>query len=98
LRRTGGTRKSALFELPFEGGAIGLSGAAAEILYKESGHTLWYRTPEFLYGEPENQAEACVLRDWKHSRQNTGRPCVGRKGTVVCLPHPEQVAWVSTFV
>lgn len=43
-------------------------------------------------------AVAAVLRDWKHSRQNTGRPCVGRKGTVVCLPHPEHVAWVSTFV
>src|SRR5579862_8444208 len=44
------------------------------------------------------QAEAAVLRAWKHSRQKTGRPCVGRKGTVVCFPHPEQVAWVSTFV
>jgi len=47
-RWTGGARKSALFELPFKGGAIGLSGAAAEVFYKESGHTLWYRTPEFL--------------------------------------------------
>ena len=45
-----------------------------------------------------DQAVAWVLRDWKHSRQNTGRPCVGRKGTVVCLPHPEHVAWVSTLV
>jgi hypothetical protein len=45
-----------------------------------------------------DQAEAAVLRDWKHSRQKTGRPCVGRKGTVVCFPHPEQVAWVSTLV
>src|SRR4029079_17785641 len=36
------------------------------------------------------------LRCWKHSLQNTGRPCVGRNGTVVSLPHAEQVAWVST--
>jgi hypothetical protein len=32
---------------------------------------------------------------WKHSRQNTGRPCVGRKGTVVSFPHCEQVVLVS---
>jgi hypothetical protein len=32
---------------------------------------------------------------WKHSRQNTGRPCVGRKGTVVSFPHCEQVVFVS---
>src|SRR5437667_2289862 len=36
------------------------------------------------------------LRDWKHSLQNTGRPCVGRKGTVVSLPQAEQVVTVST--
>src|SRR3954451_24478699 len=35
-------------------------------------------------------------RDWKHSRQNTGRPCVGLKGTVVSLPHAEQLVVVST--
>jgi hypothetical protein len=34
-------------------------------------------------------------RAWKHSRQNTGRPCVGRKGTVVSFPHCEQVVFVS---
>src|SRR5215472_4770853 len=34
-------------------------------------------------------------RCWKHSRQNTGRPCVGRKGTVVSFPHCEQVVLVS---
>src|SRR6202521_3174786 len=34
-------------------------------------------------------------RCWKHSRQNTGRPCVGRKGTVVSLPHCEQLVFVS---
>src|SRR6204780_1792115 len=34
-------------------------------------------------------------RCWKHSRQKTGRPCVGRKGTVVSFPHWEQVVLVS---
>ncbi len=34
-------------------------------------------------------------RCWKHSRQNTGRPCVGRNGTVVSFPHCEQVVLVS---
>src|SRR5688572_8402791 len=36
------------------------------------------------------------LRCWKHSLQKTGRPCVGLNGTVVSLPHAEQVACVST--
>src|SRR5438093_5588891 len=36
------------------------------------------------------------LRDWKHSLQNTGRPCVGLKGTVVSLPQAEHVVRVST--
>src|SRR5947208_4664086 len=36
------------------------------------------------------------LRDWKHSLQNTGRPCVGLNGTVVSLPQAEQVVTVST--
>src|SRR5215831_1624184 len=35
-------------------------------------------------------------RCWKHSLQKTGRPCVGRKGTVVSFPHAEQVVVVST--
>ena len=51
----------------------------------------------FIHAGEADQAVAAVLRDWKHSRQKTGRPCVGRKGTVVCFPHPEQVAWVSTL-
>src|SRR6516165_11996034 len=34
-------------------------------------------------------------RCWKHSLQKTGRPCVGRKGTVVSFPHCEQVVLVS---
>src|SRR5215471_17474502 len=36
------------------------------------------------------------LRDWKHSLQNTGRPWVGLKGTVVSLPQAEQLVSVST--
>jgi hypothetical protein len=36
------------------------------------------------------------LRDWKHSLQNTGRPCVGLNGTVVSLPHAEHIVTVST--
>src|SRR5687768_18520774 len=36
------------------------------------------------------------FRCWKHSLQNTGRPCVGRNGTVVSFPHAEHVAVVST--
>ena len=34
----------------------------------------------------------------KHSRQKTGRPCVGLKGTVVSLPHWEQVVRVSVLL
>src|SRR5262249_45789121 len=37
-------------------------------------------------------------RCWKHSRQKTGRPCVGRKGTVVSLPHCEQDVFVSALI
>src|SRR5499427_10217513 len=36
------------------------------------------------------------FRDWKHSLQKTGRPCVGLKGTVVSLPQAEHVVTVST--
>src|SRR6266545_7447696 len=36
------------------------------------------------------------FRDWKHSLQNTGRPCVGLKGTVVSLPQCEHMVTVST--
>src|SRR6476660_9335678 len=36
------------------------------------------------------------FRDWKHSLQNTGRPCVGLNGTVVSLPQAEHVVAVST--
>jgi hypothetical protein len=34
-------------------------------------------------------------RCWKHSRQKTGRPWVGRNGTVVSFPHCELVVLVS---
>lgn len=33
----------------------------------------------------------------KHSRQYTGRPCVGLNGTVVSRPHCEHVVMVSVF-
>jgi hypothetical protein len=42
------------------------------------------------------QAVATLFFCVKHSRQKIGLPCVGRKGTVVSLPHCEQVARVST--
>jgi hypothetical protein len=35
-------------------------------------------------------------RCWKHSRQYTGRPCVGLNGTVVSFPHCEHTVLVST--
>jgi len=44
---------------------------------------------------PVFYAAPIALRCWKHSRQNTGRPCVGRKGTVVSFPHCEQFVFVS---
>src|SRR5258705_2621263 len=48
---------------------------------------------------PESQAvAACCRFCWKHSRQNTGLPCVGLKGTVVSLPHCEQVVRVSVLL
>src|SRR6266849_3915197 len=40
-------------------------------------------------------AAPIARRCWKHSRQKTGRPCVGRKGTVVSFPHCEQFVFVS---
>src|SRR5437764_1047917 len=44
----------------------------------------------------QTPAAPANLRDWKHSLQNTGRPCVGLNGTVVSLPHAEHVVTVST--
>jgi hypothetical protein len=46
-------------------------------------------TADWLYAAPIDRLA------WKHSRQKTGRPCVGLKGTVVSLPHCEQVVFVS---
>src|SRR5215469_9141430 len=43
----------------------------------------------------DRYAAPIARRCWKHSRQNTGRPCVGRKGTVVSFPHCEQLVLVS---
>ncbi len=40
---------------------------------------------------------ADARRCWKHSRQYTGRPCVGLNGTVVSLPHWLHIVRVSTF-
>src|SRR5712692_1220455 len=40
-------------------------------------------------------AAPIARRCWKHSRQKTGRPWVGRKGTVVSFPHCEQFVFVS---
>ena len=89
LRWSRGACHPALLELAFESGAVSLSGATAEILYIVSRHDSI--VTQTRSSQPD-QAEAAVLRLWKHSRQKTGRPCVGRKGTVVCFPHPEQVA------
>src|SRR4029079_14811324 len=47
---------------------------------------------------PYRAPAADVFLAWKHSRQKTGRPCVGRNGTVVSLPHWEQLAVVSTLL
>src|SRR5919199_5836286 len=46
--------------------------------------------------QPYTPPAPANLRCWKHSRQKTGRPCVGRNGTVVSFPHAEQVVVVST--
>ena len=56
-----------------------------------------YLTPGMLR-RTRDQAEALDFLWMKHSRQKIGRPCVGRKGIVVSLPHCEQVARVSTRV
>src|SRR3977135_1973489 len=46
---------------------------------------------------PRYAGEPMDRRCWKHSRQNTGRPCVGRKGTVVSFEHCEHTVRGSTF-
>jgi hypothetical protein len=47
--------------------------------------------------ENNNQALTTCRPCWKHSRQSTGRPCVGRNGTVVSFPHCEQFVRVSVL-
>src|SRR5262245_51141191 len=47
-------------------------------------------------GEAQTPPAPANFRDWKHSLQKTGRPCVGLKGTVVSLPQFEQLVMVST--
>src|ERR1051325_4332928 len=47
-------------------------------------------------GEAQTPPAPANFRDWKHSLQKTGRPCVGLNGTVVSLPQAEQVVKVST--
>src|SRR5262249_53689849 len=49
-----------------------------------------------MENEWRDQAAPMARRCWKHSRQKTGRPWVGRNGTVVSLPHAEQLVLVST--
>ena len=44
ITRRGGAGIASLLELAFEGCAICLRSAAAEVFYEESGHTLCYRT------------------------------------------------------
>jgi hypothetical protein len=51
-----------------------------------------------LHISNSNYAAPIDLLAWKHSRQNTGRPCVGRNGTVVSLPHCEQFVFVSARI
>src|ERR1700719_1097428 len=52
--------------------------------------------PNFHQGKTSQAFTAC-RPCWKHSRHSTGRPCVGRNGTVVSFPHCEQLVRVSVF-
>jgi hypothetical protein len=71
-------------------GRIGLSVPREAIRRSSYSSTrLTYNFNFLLYAAP------IALRCWKHSRQKTGRPCVGRKGTVVSFPHCEQFVLVS---
>src|ERR1051325_6807159 len=47
-------------------------------------------------GEAQTPPAPANFRDWKHSLQKTGRPCVGLNGTVVSLPQAEHVVTVAT--
>src|SRR6266568_6489127 len=64
------------------------------------GDVLGWTLP-YLTSQPETAAfyaAPMARRCWKHSRQKTGRPCVGRKGTVVSFPHCEQFVFVSARI
>src|SRR5689334_2867992 len=50
------------------------------------------------FGNYRPTAMPVALRLRKHSRQYTGRPCVGLKGTVVSRPHCEHMVMVSVLV
>lgn len=95
-----GAMMTARFELAFEGGAVGLRGAASEVLDVKRGHEIIVASPAGSVGDVDpklrrskvttpacNQALATVFFCMKHSRQSTGRPWVGRNGTVVSFPH-----------
>src|ERR1700691_2378814 len=114
--RGGSAGQAASLELAFQGGAVGLGGAASEIYDVKGSHAIMVAQAAELCGhtsiparrcqrvcrhrgeDDASQAVATFLFWVKHSRQRIGRPWVGRKGTVVSLPHWEQVARVSTRV
>src|SRR5215470_11524963 len=59
----------------------------------------WRRSAcQFRQAQAPPAMAADAFRVRKHSRQYTGRPCVGLNGTVVSRPHCEQVVMVSDFV
>ena len=72
----------------------GSRGGSVESSWRSSG----YGWPELSDCKSLQAVAACCLRCWKHSRQKTGRPCVGLNGTVVSLPHCEHVVRVSTLL
>ncbi len=59
--------------------------------------TVFARDFENVQNRASQAVAACCRFCWKHSRQKTGLPCVGLKGTVVSLPHCEQVVRVSVL-
>src|SRR5690242_20985291 len=61
----------------------------------EWGQSLLPNCPGNLRRTLPRLSRAIARRCWKHSRQNTGRPWVGRNGTVVSFPHCEHVVLVS---
>src|SRR5260370_28198176 len=102
--------QTSLRKLPLDGGAIRLRGTATKILHIEARHgeiisiqigktrqsPMQIGARSFRQMDYADAAGGAVLRCWKHSRQYTGRPCVGLNGTVVSRWQPEQTALVST--